>query len=411
MTTSRKDLGVFARELLRDPRLFNKFLAAVEGAGLIGEAKNALALYVGATSRLLVEPVNVVIRGPSAAGKNWVATRVLSYIPRSEVVKLTSASARSWNYAKDEFVNKIVYLAERNDASGMVEPMRLFISEGRLEHRVTEWVERRRVTVTHIANGPVACISTTNRSLEIDDATRHVSVWVDPSAEQTRRIVMAYHRGSRRPPEAQFKTWKRLQRILTVRADRLGNGDGIAFPSWWDVVAKWVFVSDVSVRRYYPAFVEACRAVCLIRSFQDGRREADERLTINFADYVITAVVFESVFVESLQRQDGSALQIADTIRKISGDCGDEPVQAKDLAAELQIPMGQAYKRLREAVASGAVKRVNQPEKGNRKVYLPVPRSRFVPSPNVVFAEAKIPKEVRVVHPLTGEVLSFERKR
>ena len=411
MTSNDAGLGVSARKLLADPRLLNEFLSSMEQAGLVGESRNALALQANVTSRLLNSPINTAIEAPSASGKNWLATRVISHLPSSSVVSLTSASSKSWAYSGNDFVGKVVYLAERNESSGLVEPMRILISEGRLEHRVTEWRDGQRVIVTHVANGPVACVSTTNRGLEIDDATRHLSLWIDPSADQTRRIVMAYHRASRKPPMGQVKLWKEIQRILSVRAKDLGGGSGIVFPSWFDEVATRVFVGDRSVRRYYPAFAELCRTMCLLRSFQDTRKETDDQLTINFADYTITTLIFESIFAESLQRQDGSTLQIADAMRKLSAEHGGEPVRAKDLAADLRIPMGQAYARLREALATGVVERVNESARNNLKLYRPAPPIRFIPNPKQIFTAAKLPSDVRFVHPLSGEVVTFSKKK
>ncbi len=382
----------------------------MERAGLVGESRNALALQTNVTSRLLNNPTNTAIEGPSASGKNWLATRVISHLPSSSVVSLTSASMKSWSYSKNDFVGKVVYLAERNEGSGLVEPMRMLISEGRLEHRVTEWRDGQRLVVTHVAEGPVACVSTTNCGLEVDDATRHLSLWIDPSPEQTQRIVMAYHRTSRKPPTEQVKLWKEVQRILAVRAKDLSGGSGILFPSWFDEVAARVFVGDHSVRRYYPTFAELCRTMCLLRSFQDGRKEKDDQLTINFADYAITTIIFESIFAESLQRQDGSTLQVADAIRKLSGERGGEPVRAKDLAADLRIPVGRAYARLREALASGVVERVNEPARNNVKLYRPTPPIRFIPNPKQIFTAAKL-DDLRFVHPLKDEMVIFSKKK
>jgi hypothetical protein len=410
MTSMDGELDISARKLLSDPRFLNEFSSSMERAGLIGEKRNAQALYTDATSRFLNDPINTAIEAPSASGKNWLASRVISHLPKSSVISLTSASAKSWNYSGDDFVHKVVYLAERNEGSGLVEPMRILMSEGCLEHRVTEWQGRQKVVVTHVARGPVACVSTTNRGLKIDDATRHLSLWMDSSSDQTRAIVMAYARASRKPL-TQTKIWKKVQSILAVRAKNLGRGVDIVFPSWFDEVARRTYVGDRSVRRYYPAFVEACRTMCLLRSFQDGRREADERLIVNFADYVITTTIFEPILAESLQRQDGSTLQVADAIRNLSGERGDTPVRARDLAAELRIPLGHAYARLREALASGVIKRVNEPVRSNLKLYLPAPPLRFTPDPNLVFTAAKITSDVSFVHPLSGETVTFSRKK
>ena len=48
-------------------------------------------------------------------------------------------------------------------------------------------MEQKRIT-----KGPVAAISTTTRDkVEVDDETRHLSIWADKSPEQTTRIMEA----------------------------------------------------------------------------------------------------------------------------------------------------------------------------------------------------------------------------
>src|ERR1700751_654755 len=115
----------------------------------------------------------------AAQGRTAYADTVLALFPQSERQNLTSASLRSWNYMGDQLQHKIVYVAERNEQSGHVHPVRLLISENELIHWVTvkrdgQFVQERRVT-----KGPIASISTTTRdSVEVDDETRHVSVWM-----------------------------------------------------------------------------------------------------------------------------------------------------------------------------------------------------------------------------------------
>jgi hypothetical protein len=91
-----------------------------------------------------------------------------------------------------------VYLQERNEAAGNVHPIRLLISEGKLIRIVPGFEHGKRVTKKYVARGPVAAISTTTKNLlEIDDETRHISIWVDESKEQTREIVRSYIRDRR----------------------------------------------------------------------------------------------------------------------------------------------------------------------------------------------------------------------
>jgi hypothetical protein len=204
--------------------------------------------------------------------------------------------------------------------------------------------------------------------------------------------------------EDEQKAWEMVHRLIEERADL-----EIVFPAWFDAVADSVFVGDVSVRRYYPAFVEACRTVCLIRSFQRDRQPAEgSNVELEFTDFAIAAIIFDRVFVETLRQQEGSALEVRQVVKDISDSNRGASVQAEDMARVLGISLDRAYKRLREGVKAGVIRQVNAPEKDNRKLYLPAPRLRFIPDPGELFPELDgVEDEVRFVHPITGNSVTY----
>jgi hypothetical protein len=395
-----------ARKLLESPQFFNEFLAAVKRAGLVGELWNALVLFIVTVSRLLLHPLSAFIKGRSAAGKNWLARLVLSLMPLDQVHEISSASKRAWNYSNNDFRHRVIYVQE---ASGAADPMRLLISEGKLIRIVTTWVNGKLVTQKYVTRGPVAAVSTTTRSgLEIDDETRHISILIDESAEQTRKIVQSYTKhGTGLSPDERL-VWKMVHRLLEEKANDLE----IVFPNWFDEVANSVFVADLGVRRYYPAFVEACRTVCLIRSFQRDRQQPkDGKLVLNFTDFALTALIFERVFIASLRSHEGSALETRQAVKAILESTDGKPVQAADLAKEQGISLDRAYKLLREAEEAGTITRTNGPEKNNPKLYRPSARPRFIPDPEVLLQTVDGAQDaVRFVHPLTGKWITYSRK-
>jgi len=395
-----------ARKLLRSPRFFNKFLHSMKKAGLIGEEPNALVLLVVAVSRVLPRPLNAFVKGHSSAGKNWLVTRLLLLMPRSAVVEITSASDKAWNYSHSDFRNRVLYVQERNEAAGTLEEIRTLISEGKLIRIVSAFENGKRVTKKYVTDGPVSAISTTTKNtLQIDDETRHVSIWVDESNEQTRRIVKSYARQKERLSRKERRTWHMVHRLLEKRV-----GTKIVFPDWFDEVADRLFVDDLRVRRYYPAFVEACRTVCLIRSFQPERKCSKHgALNVDFADFAITALIFDPVFVESLHLNRGSAEDTRRLVEEMSAR-KKRSVEARDIAHKMKISMDKAYARLRYAARIGAIQQANKPQRSNRKAYLSMPRPRFVPDPEKLFQELRgLEDQVRFVHPFTGKRVTYRR--
>ena len=397
-----------ARKLLQSPHFFNEFLAAAKKAGLVGEELNALVLFIVVVSRFLQYPLNAFVKGLSSAGKNFLLKIILMFIPHSALVEITSASDKAWHYSGSDFRHKVLYMQERNDSAGNVEPLRLLISEGKVVHLVPSWVGGKFSTKKFVARGPVASISTTTKHrLEIDDENRHITLKMNEGPEQTRAILQAYTKPKPNVGQAELRVWHTVQRLLEKRI-----GSEVIFPEWFEQVEKRLSVNDVRIRRYYPAFIEACRTVCLIRSFQPRRKFLKHRrLLVEFADFAITALIFDSVFVESLQWGKKAGEATRQVVEEMSA-ANKRPVEAKDLMRKLRISKDQAYAKLRYAASLGVILRANAPAKGNRKLYLPAPRPRFVPDPERLFHELRgLDKKIRFVHPITGKWIVYRRKR
>ena len=397
-----------ARKLLRSSRFFNKFLRAINRAGLVGEERNALVLLIVVVSRLLRRPLNVFVKGSSSAGKNFLVKRILLLMPRSAVKEITSASVQAWNYSRSDFRHRVIYLQEHNEAAGTIDPIRQLISEGKLVRIVPKHEHGKLVTKERVAYGPVAAISTTTRhSLKIDDETRHISIWVDGSPEQTRQIAKSYTEQRERLSHEELRTWHMVHCRLGKRV-----GAKVTFPKWFEEIPNRLFVKDLRVRRYYPAFVEACRTVCLIRSFQRHRKLSKHgHLEVDFADFAITALIFDRAFVESLHLAKKGAAE--ETRQLVEAICVEKTkgARAKDMARKLDISIHLAYTKLRYAEKMGVIRRANKPERSNRKLFLPAPRPRFVPDPEKLFRKLKgLDETVRFVHPITGERVVYRRE-
>jgi hypothetical protein len=397
-----------ARKLLRWQRFFNAFLAVIEKMGLAGEKKNALVVLIVAISALLKRPLNLTIKGASSIGKNFLAKIILSLLPTDAVREISSMSAKALNYSETDFRHRILYLQERNRESGPVHPIRLLISEGKLIRVVAVREHGQWVMKTVEAQGPVASISTTTKAkLEIDDETRHIAIFLDHSEEQTLRTMLAYNRNDKGLMSHERRAWRMVHHLLRERSHI-----EIRTPQWFDNMAEKVFRKDIRVRRYYPAFVEACRTVCLIRSFQADDPADDTSIEIGFADFAVTAVMFDAVFVESLHGKGGPTVETSQVVERLCRAKG-RSVWAKDLSEELGISINRAYARLRKAEAAGTIRHVNKdnPQKANPKYYRSAP-SRFAPDPEKLFRELHGVggNTIRFVHPITGEWVVYRRR-
>jgi hypothetical protein len=398
-----------ALELLTSAYFFFELLSAFRRTGLVGERRNSLVVYVTGTSRLLAKPLCLFIKGPSSVGKNFLADTVLGFFPSAEVKQLTSASTRAWNYQGTQLEHKTVYIKERNEAAGPVDPMRLLISENQLIHSVTTKKHGRFVVERRVTKGPVAAITTTTKDrVQVDDETRHISIWLDETPEQTTRIMVAAVDKQNGLELTERKVWHEVQRLIKKRFVVL-----VEFPDWFKKLVPCVRSDNLWARRYFPAFLQACRTVALIRSFRQKPRLAQKakKITVRFTDFAVTALIFNAVLDYSIAKADEQHLEIQRHVRRISSRKGGNGVRATDLAEEMGISADRAYNLLRKAVTARSIVRANKPSKANLKFYLPAkPPRPFLPEPAEVFQKLEgLPERVRFVHPLTGEWVTYSR--
>ena len=383
----------------------SEFLKAVRCTGLVGEDQNALVVYLCAISRLMPRPLSVFVKGSSGSGKNHLVKSVLTFIPESEIREITTSSSASWSYQGDDLRNKLVYLQEENSASGNVHPTRLLISEGKLIRQVTirqngGWVSQRQVT-----QGPVACLSTTTKNeMEVDDESRHISIWIDESQQQTKQIIHSMIHGQKKLEPKLIAAWQNIHSDFKERAQI-----PVRVPSWMEVVAEWTDVKTLRARRYFQSFLDACAVVAMLRSFRhaapvDNRQES----SIRFSDYAITTLIFNDAFSKSLYHLESDSLgtrkKVADLVERLK-----RPIDADDLAKHHSLSAHQAYENLRKAASDGIIIRANSSEKANRKFYVPAPQIQFLPNPEKIFSKImKRKKRISFLHPVSGKSVFYE---
>ena len=181
-----------ALELLRDPDLIGRIVADLEAAGITGESTNKLVGYLAATSRKLANPLAIVIRSSSAAGKTSLMDAVLAMMPDEEKIKYSAMTGQSLFYmGQANLKHKILALAEEEGASRAAYALKLLQSEGELTMASTgkDASTGNLVTQEYRVEGPVMLFTTTT-ALDIDPEllNRCLVLTVDEGRQQTQAI-------------------------------------------------------------------------------------------------------------------------------------------------------------------------------------------------------------------------------
>ncbi|MGH9268004.1 MAG: DNA primase, partial [Acidimicrobiales bacterium] len=181
-----------ALELLRDPLLVSRILDGFSAAGVVGEETNKLVGYLAAVSRKLPDPLAVMVRSSSAAGKSSLLDAVLSFVPEEDRVAYSAMTGQSLFYMGErDLAHKVLAIAEEEGAARASYALKLLQSEGELSIASTgkDPATGRLRTHTYRVVGPVAILTTTTAA-EVDEEllNRCIVLTVDEDRAQTRAI-------------------------------------------------------------------------------------------------------------------------------------------------------------------------------------------------------------------------------
>ena len=302
--------------LLRDPKLLERILADFDACGVVGEDTNKLVGYLAALSRKFDKPLGVIIQSTSAAGKTTLMDAVLSFIPEEDRVKYSAMTGQALFYLGEaDIKNKILAIAEEEGAERATYALKLLQSEGELTIASTgkDSATGRLVTETYHVEGP-AMIFFTTTSIEIDEelANRCLTLTVDESREQTRRIhelqreeeTIEGHLSKVRAA-ALRRTHRNAQRLLASIPVHNPFARRLTFPD-----------ENTRLRRDQKKYLTLIRATALLHQHQRPRRKVEgvEHVEVTLEDIATANRLAGEVLGRSLDEMPPQTRSFLDAI-------------------------------------------------------------------------------------------------
>lgn len=302
--------------LLRDPKLLGRILADFDACGVVGEDTNKLVGYLAALSRKFDKPLGVIIQSTSAAGKTTLMDAVLSFIPEEDRVKYSAMTGQALFYLGEaDIKNKILAIAEEEGAERATYALKLLQSEGELTIASTgkDSTTGRLVTETYHVEGP-AMIFFTTTSIEIDEelANRCLTLTVDESREQTRRIhelqreeeTIEGHLSKVRAA-ALRRTHRNAQRLLASIPVHNPFARRLTFPD-----------KNTRLRRDQKKYLTLIRAIALLHQHQRPRRKVEgvEHVEVTLEDIATANRLAGEVLGRSLDEMPPQTRSFLDAI-------------------------------------------------------------------------------------------------
>jgi DNA primase len=262
-----------ALTLLKSENLPDLILADMETIGHVGEESNKILAYLISVSRKLPRPLSGIIISGSGAGKSGLVETVQELTPPEEVEFFSRITPQALYYMeRDALKRKLLIIEERTGGEGADYSIRTLQSRQKLTQAVPikDPNSGKIKTMTFEVEGPIAYLeTTTSPEINHENATRCFEIYLDESAEQTRRIHQAQREAKTSQglvKKAMFEAIKRrhhnLQRMLKPVCIEIPYAPDLDFPA-----------DSLRTRRDHERFLSLIEAVTFLFQYQREQKE------------------------------------------------------------------------------------------------------------------------------------------
>ena len=336
-------------ELANEERILDRFAEDIKGCGLAGEPRAAQLIYLALNSRHLdgKQLVNVVVKGPSSAGKTYTVEKVLEFYPEGAYHFLTAMSERALAYSEEPLAHRFLILAEATGMSGEFSTylIRSLLSEGRLRYETVEKTGdglRPRIIER---TGPTGLVVTTTRTrLHGENETRMLTVIVDDSREHTREILSTLADEEHEPPD--MGRWHALQTWVG------GTPNRVTIP-YSRKLAEVVPPVAVRLRRDFGAVLNLIRSHALLHR---AKRKVDGqgRVVATVEDYRVVRELISDLISEGAEATVPEIVrETVEEVEKLIKESGEDAVNIRRVGAELKLEYQPTYRRVKMALDAG----------------------------------------------------------
>lgn len=306
-----------AEALLRDPKLLDRLLAHISRSGLVGEREGARLILLAGVSGLLDEPIHLIVKGPSSAGKNNLVRAALSVLPSKAVTYTSHISSKALSYSSRP-IRGVLVIDEAEGQQAAEYSLRIAMSEGRVGNFTLvqgddgKWMQKH----TEVEVSASIITTTTASALHAENQTRVFDVEVDASRQQTESVIRdmaARAEGKRSKPSA------RETKIVRTALGLLGSEKEPPLVPFARALARAFPTDRVRARRDFP------RTLCLIQASvllhqRQREREGHGRLLATLDDYRNVRPILQAVLQPSMSGLGDMARKLCELRDEVAAD-------------------------------------------------------------------------------------------
>ena len=371
------DIPATCRDLAMADSILVCLLKSLEADGVVGEARLVQLLYLALTSRYLLKPVSIVVKGPSSAGKSYTTQHVLRRVPDNADHALTAMSEKALAYSSVPLQHKFLVFFEASGLAGDFATylVRSLLSEGCIRDETVEKGENGKMQARMIERkGPTGMILTTTEvSLHPENETRLLSVPVDDSPEQTRRILIGLSDRHGRSP-ANVEDWHMLHVWIG------SGGPRVSIP-YATQLAHSIPPIAIRLRRDFPMLLTLVSAHALLHRATRAT-DKDGRIVATLADYrAVRGLVVDLFGAEAGVHVPETIRDTVDAVATLTanGTAGRDTTVTQT-GRYLKVDTSTASRRIKAALAGGFLENLESRQGRPAKLVLgdPLPEDRPV---------------------------------
>jgi hypothetical protein len=333
--------------LADEPDILARFADELAAAGVAGERRAGLLIFLVVVSRFLPRIVSLAVKGPSAGGKSFLAETVLSYFPSSAYYALSAMSEHALAYDHEPLQHRMLVIYEAAGMAGEMQSylIRSLLSEGKVRYVTVEKTKAGLNSRLIEREGPTGLIVTTTAvRLHPENETRLLSLTVNDSPAQTKAVLLAQAGGSGRG--GNVEPWHELQ-------DWLAGGPTVVEVPYAEALAEAIPPVAVRLRRDFATVLSLIRAHALLH--RATRELAAGDVIATMADYAAVRDLVADLVSDAVEQTVSESIRA--TVEKVADltTAGGETTVVQ-VAARLGIDKSAASRRVKAATERGYLK-------------------------------------------------------
>jgi hypothetical protein len=336
-----------ALRLLKSRNLLYEVGEHIQQAGVTGERRNGLIVYLCCTSRIQRNPNSLLVKGVSAAGKNHLVRTVAQFFPKQAYKELSRMTGQVLLYSDEPLAHRVILICEKEGMEQALYNIRAMQSEGKL---VFETV--RGLKVEHIEKeGPVSFIvTTTSPMIHYENETRNWSIFMDETDDQTKRVKDKIAEAfSEINTDLSFLTlYQDAQQLLKYYPVRI---------PYAQFLSENTPNRPLRMRRDFGKLLAGIETITLLYQFQREIKEDNgtQYLVATLEDYYMAAILLGPTFKESLSGTSERTQKIIEAVISLYEKNGNQGVKVKELEEDLKVSRDTIERWIEPAIETGEV--------------------------------------------------------